>query len=528
MKALSFSIFLNEPLLATQAHSGEANSRTSFSYIPGGMIRGAIIREYVRGFSGNDLAGNEKARALFFDGTVKFLNAYPTGSLLDRRMLPKPYSWFVEKNSLLKTRDILYDFAVHKKALENGKQLSKEFCDLIDEENGTVNLKSVSHQVSVHNASDNRNRKDKTSSQVFRYDAISAGETFMGIIISNEASFLSEIETLLKKKIFLLGGSHTGGYGHVQINNIELHNDWHEYEPENALKDSIIITFLSDAIIRSSEGHVCLNIMPIFGIKDNVNYKSFVVYQSIQLVGGFNRKWGLPLPQDWAIAAGSVFKFPADLIDKEKLSLLIEDGIGERRVEGFGRIACNWHTREERPWSINDSNLNNISAPSIRIPYFNASNLCKESKELAQLMANRILRIVLETELLKSVLEMRNKLDQIQLSTSQLSRLRIAARRAMQIHDLKPIEKFINGLNPNATKEWKQSKIGDNDFYNWILAQCNLDETNFSINFSIPKNLPEIAGVQSKINNKIQAEYRARFLDGVMKLAIEKRKEDKK
>jgi len=66
-------------------------------------------------------------------------------------------------------------------------------------------------------------------------------------------------------------------------------------------------------------------------------------------VGGFNRTWGLELPQALTLRAGSVLLLRAlEPIALADLLVLEQAGVGERRTEGFGRIAF-FGAPEERP-----------------------------------------------------------------------------------------------------------------------------------------------------------------------------------
>ncbi len=98
MKAIVFSLQTQQPLLAT-CFQGDPNSDVSFSYIPGSMIRGALIGRYMRQEGLNDLdLGEEKVQQLFFDPEqTRYLNAYIEDSA-GQRTLPTPKSWFKEKN----------------------------------------------------------------------------------------------------------------------------------------------------------------------------------------------------------------------------------------------------------------------------------------------------------------------------------------------------------------------------------------------------------------------------------------------
>ncbi len=56
-------------------------------------------------------------------------------------------------------------------------------------------------------------------------------------------------------------------------------------------------------------------------------------------IGGFNRKWRLELPQTLAVSAGSVFLLEANQdIPVGQLYAVENEGLGERREEGYGRV----------------------------------------------------------------------------------------------------------------------------------------------------------------------------------------------
>ncbi len=111
MKALKIRIQLEEPLLATRPNAGEANSAISYGYIPGGMLRGAVLRAYRQKNPGVDISTDELANKLVFNGDVHYLNAYLT-TLDGQRMLPSPLSWYVDKDDAAKEAVEISDFAV--------------------------------------------------------------------------------------------------------------------------------------------------------------------------------------------------------------------------------------------------------------------------------------------------------------------------------------------------------------------------------------------------------------------------------
>jgi CRISPR-associated protein Csx10 len=117
MKAITFSLYTKQPLLAT-SFQGDPNSDVSYSYIPGSMIRGAMIGRYMKHnhLSEIDLESKEVQRLFFDSKNVKYLNAYLL-SQKKQRTLPIVRSWFRDKDSEL-SEDLksipAYDFSVER------------------------------------------------------------------------------------------------------------------------------------------------------------------------------------------------------------------------------------------------------------------------------------------------------------------------------------------------------------------------------------------------------------------------------
>ena len=101
MKAIILTLQAQQPILAT-SFEGDPNSDVSYSYIPGSMIRGAVIRRYMQQKKLCSLKlADEKVRRLFFDAnSTRYLNAY-LQSQEKKRTLPLPLSWFKDKNAEL-------------------------------------------------------------------------------------------------------------------------------------------------------------------------------------------------------------------------------------------------------------------------------------------------------------------------------------------------------------------------------------------------------------------------------------------
>lgn len=550
MKALTYAIYLTEPVLATQAHSGEPNSATSYPFVPGSMIRGALIGAFLDGRQNVDLPVDEKSRRLFFSGDTLYLNAYPMYQTSAERMLPTPLSWLVAKDEVAQEGATVYDFAIEvEKGLKKSKPPRGTFCyieetvgDFTDDtvanptNRPVARLYTPDRQVNVHNASRNRNEKKQGESQVYRYDALAAGQTLIGVILSDQAADLEDLKSLLEDRAIFLGGSHTGGYGRVEIRDTQV-ADWRgEYPSPSATfpeegeapgtmvpsGEPVIITLLSDTILQSpaqgmlnlSEEGLGTAVAVALGIDRHApRSPGYRACYDLRVVGGFNRKWGLPLPQDWALQSGSVFRFPAGSVqDVTKLARAVFKGIGERNVEGFGRVAVNWQhaaTLTQYEWKPSAEDL-----PPL---------LSAESTALAERMANRLLRRKLETALAEALSKVRDRDFRNLPAPSQLSRVRLAARQTLLTDEGTPIAEHMDGLT-GARADRRTASIGDQPLFEWIRQTSHLPEGKFKEQFSLTRGFPKVAGVEATVTDKIRREYCARLVDGVMKLAIETEK----
>ncbi len=511
MKALTFLIHLDESVLATQPYGGEANSAVSFLYVPGSMLRGALIHAYQRGKEIDDLLTDDQAWQLFFNGHVQFLNAYLAHPRSKKRMLPTPRSWFVEKEDVVLANAEMHDFAI-KINTEFKKPKPPEGGSFTLISGETAYLSSPGIQMTVHNTSENRDQKNEGESQVYRYEALSAGQTLAGAILSPDKAQLELLQKLLEDERVLLGGSHTGGYGCVTITDCQIQENWQEYQPETPSSGATTLTLLSDTVLRGNDGHISAQFFEALGLKNAKDDQGYQAYQRLQLVGGFNRKWGLPLPQAWALSAGSVFRFPTNTLNADQLAAMIENGIGERRNEGFGRIAVNWHTRP--------SHKRTELPPPIMGPL---PKLSPESHKLAFEMATRRLRLQLDEELIRAITRYRGRFE-ILPKPAQLSRVRVAARTATLTGDTGTITRHLENLK-GAKTEWMAARIGKKSLFEWVKEYSQLSEEKFKEVFGLTAGLSQVGGVAAKISSEIINEYNLRLVDGVMKLAIEQQKD---
>ncbi|GBC77429.1 hypothetical protein HRbin08_00907 [bacterium HR08] len=535
MRVIAYRITLLEPTLVT-ALQGDPNEGVAFDYIPGSVLRGAIIKKYLRTNHLTELdAADPHIRWLFFDGTTRYLNGYPLDRL-GKRTLPTPLSWHREKGN---EREI-FDFAVEPPDISDDKQwqwVGKPFCSLGEpEEEGKqkVRLVQPERHIAVHTARTRRfgrampanvidPSKGDVPGAVYRYDALAAGQTFEAIVICDNDADAQEIRPLLSGEV-TLGGSRSGGYGRARLEVVQektIETWWETGIPFGAkVNGKIIITFLSDALIRDDNGQFTVDpeaVTKMLSQHLGVNLRLQHAFLRGEVVGGFNRKWGLPLPQALALRMGSVFVFDRPDCDESKLRQLELQGIGERRVEGFGRIAINWHTEAE---------LEVDPTPPSRTVHSVQILSGSDSERLLKQMAERMLRRRLEERLIARA----NQIDIINPpSNAQISRLRSILHDELmkETPSMQRILEFLNSIRERNTarRQFERARIGTKSLLNWLeeTLQDSAWETRFGFHQT---DVPRIGGIQASLTDALRIEYLIRLVDAVLARAAKERRKE--
>ncbi|MCK5921498.1 MAG: hypothetical protein KAG66_11195, partial [Methylococcales bacterium] len=340
MIAIRYQLTLVEPLLVT-APGGDPNNDQSQTYVPGSVIRGALANRYLQ----NGQVADAKFTCLFLDGTVRFLNVYPVEN--GQRTLPTPKSWRVEKDPVVdekKEEDNLKARKIHQFDFPAAnKRVGGAFVAIKD---GVVSPISTQYEVAIHTTR-NRvlGRATKDDGAIFRYQALAPGQLFMGVIVVKNEEDAGIFQSLLPDTL-ILGGSNSAGYGLTNVCHKTKIMSWQEGDtaPSLVAGKPFTLYLTSDAILRHPKtGQAGLDIEAVLAEiwgANSVTVQS--AYTAMGWVGGFNMKWGLPLPQAWAVQAGSVWQLTAlrDISAAEVVGV-INAGIGDRRAEGYGSLLIN-------------------------------------------------------------------------------------------------------------------------------------------------------------------------------------------
>lgn len=528
MRVIEYEIELLEPVLVGRLDEDE-NTASSLDYLPGSMLRGAIIGKYMREQGLKEIdAGEPEKRRLFFDGTTRYLNAYPM--VLERRSLPVPFSWYQEKGK----EDKAYDFSLSKSKYE--KQWVKipiPFCvpNDMDDDDDKVYFIQPEQRLCIHIA---RNRRKGTAYKktynlpgqdmgaLFRYSALAEGQCFKGAIICDDDVDVDLFKELIQGEMFI-GKSSRAGYGRIKFGNVRITCglDWREVPMQlESVGNKICFTLASDALIRDDQGQFSLS--PIDLIKTieerlGVSLELEASYLREQLSGGFNRKWGLPLPQAQAFAMGSIFvcnKLDCDFQElKNKIEKLEATGIGIRRIDGYGRVLVNWLGKDEF-----EVEKQSATEPD---PVFLKKGTY--AHDLAKQMLNRMAQKNLD----RGVIGKANKIKIKSASTNknQLSRLRLVIREVLystskeQGPDLSKVRDFIDKECERKTaRKFYEATLLDRQTLNiWINSQLERVDYDSWRNFfgDILQN-KSIGNVEIEYPKPMRKEYLLKYIDAVI------------
>jgi CRISPR-associated protein Csx10 len=510
MSIIRLKIETLQPVLAT-SFAGDPNSDVSYPYLPGSILRGALIGKYLRIKQQQELnLADPLVKNLFFDDRQSsYLNAYPV-SQSGCRTLPIPRSWVKEKGQEPPLE--AYDFSIEiNEDLESPKPLGKGFWSYAKGGgNKKINLYQPSKRINIHNARDrSKGRGTEGEGQVFRYEAIDAGEIFEGIIIC-PSNYISEVEKLLKNQDFWLGGSQSAGYGHVRIIYEILDKPWQESLTQPDVEDNELhITLLSDMILRDEMGQVTASpdlLVKAISAKVGVEldfHRNRRSYLGQSTIGGFNRKWGLPLPQTSALAMGSVLVLTGKLT-LEMIQQLESEGIGERRIDGFGRLAIN-------SWQQESFDIVKLDEAS---PDLSEITLVESELDIISTVAQRILHQRLEILLQKRASELSIRGN---ISNSQLSRLRFTARESISTGDSLVLISLLDSLPNNALEQFNHAQVDGQSLMSWIKTNLEKDPGRWIVN---PDQLKVLINNQNyAIDESMKREYTLRLIMALAKKA---------
>lgn len=329
-----YRIDLNAPLLLPGSEA-DPNSVRSLGYLRGVEVRGGLA---------GTVDSNEFDR-IILSGAVTFLNAHL--AVEKKRSLPVPLSYRQVKNE-----NEVFDLQADPDR-SGGVRVGFAFATL-DQAGPKIARPAFLRR--VHHLRDRkRPGTDADGNTVFTNEALDRNQSLRGVLLlraenSQELDALrNQVETALRR-VTGFGRSRKATYGGRPTIEVDKASVQRECMGREGVWDQgkaiasgqrFRVLLVSDYIGRD----------PLTGQVDPArlqmelqerlgnNPKLISAHVGEAVVGGYNRKWGMPLPQAPAARAGSVLLFeaageiPADVWQAIEL-----DGLGERRIDGFGRV----------------------------------------------------------------------------------------------------------------------------------------------------------------------------------------------
>ena len=539
MNILPFRIFLEQPVLLARS-SGDPNSVTSLDYLPGSLLRGVLIGRYLRERKidphNSDLAADPEARRLFFDGGMRCLNAYLL-SQIGRRGLPTPLALHYLKATDTERPYTAYNAAdeewneqerrrIEQEAGDQLKSLSSPYCTVSDKE--IMSLTLAPGRVTVHVQRDRalgRATDLPGRGAIFQYEALAEGQWFASALLLDSPDDLALLQRLLQNKEAWIGRSRSANYGRVRIEVAKPETNWREIGTADlesvAANQPLALTLLSDVLLRDTSGTpvASLGHQPLVDgrINDRIlsTYLGFAVrldparsFSAATLASGFNQTWRLPLPQQAALKAGSHFTVhPREAVSVEQLHRLEQRGIGERRAEGYGRIAFQW--LDQAAYVVRKQNEPDRENPK-------TTALSATGRATAQRMALCLLEQAIELTLTKYVRDQVNDPQTTNLPrSSQLGRLRVLLRQARQDGDTAVIDRGMAQFKAVAREQFANARLAGRSLLTWLDELLQPDAVWFVLNLR-PNLWPKVAGVQAEPDDALTTRTTLRLLEAVL------------
>lgn len=470
---LRYEMRLRSPAIVSTL-SGDPNSAATQPFVPGSAIRGAMAARLLE--SGSD-GSSEEFRKFILSGAIRYLHAYP--KIEGARALPVLTSWKSMKDELTQA----YDLAAFSGKITGPND---KFGDFWPTESlvsvgapffaavgsvptlGTPRIRARLHQ--QRDRVKGRPRKDRQETAhgaIFAYEYLEADQVFRGVIqVFPEASVHIERITELLSQPILIGRSRRAGYGgdaeitFCKDTPKEHDGAWDILTADVDAGECFRMMLTSAYIGRHPETG---QIDPTALEHDLRRLLDGAVTVErcrwgFETIGGFNQKWRLEVPQVQAVAAGGVLVLRAkQRILRKDLDEIEHAGLGERRVEGFGRVLFVEHSESHKAICL-DRPKEKPASPQDPI------TLSSDEHEQLDFLEERIVLAAAKVELDQVATEIAN-VNRKTLTNSLLGRVRTLFRG---VHDNDTAKAALSKLgtwcndkddNPHALKKTAREKL---------------------------------------------------------------------
>jgi len=348
----------------------------SFDYIPGSVLWGMCASLFPK----SDM---QKFYETFFQDKVIFTNLYPFIGA-DIVALPLPLSTFGCKHrpgwterSVISEKHKFYDYLLDISKIDDRCQdcrsEKKSFTNGFYYKKGsTYYSNNTEKTIDMHNYIDDESQSTKISDGLYSYEVLTKGQKFTGyLFLHGEWDEFKEIHKLINSikngRKISIGKGRNNGYG---LSTIDFINYGESYKLDNNkrlyINDKLnlsendhkfTLTFLSDSFLLDKYGNyftyidevILCDILNLnYDFNSNFNPEEFRLIRSfcrVKEIDGYNIKHKLPKSKMIGLQKGSSFYFEYTGSDyktlTERLLEIERNGVGERKVEGYGRAIVN-------------------------------------------------------------------------------------------------------------------------------------------------------------------------------------------
>lgn len=325
-----------DPLRIADDRTSQHGQTDTLRYIPGSALRGYIMSELAK-----DTDRFETWKPAFFNGKIRFLNAYLTAE--GKELIPSLKGFYEDKTACIGKKKIQN---VIEQDVEPGFKRAAlgSYC-YVDGDCICYTGIELSEDININNGrAVEKSRPDEDNRNIYRSQYICKGQEFTGYVILEEdldQELAGRIAALFNGYI-QVGNRRSGGYGTCAAVNRELDQEI-PYAAVRTQKTgrSFYMVLLSNTVMRSEIGELTgLNLEELAKGLGCEELRLKRCATSTAQVYGYNRIWKGTMPSANMYEAGSVFWFEADRDIPEETFRRIElEGLGIRRTEGFGQVA---------------------------------------------------------------------------------------------------------------------------------------------------------------------------------------------
>jgi len=370
---LRYKLLLRSPAIVSTL-SGDPNSAATQPFIPGGALRGVLAARLIAAGVNGDA---DEFRRFILSGEVRYLHAYP--ELAGERSLPGSSSWRSEKADLSRAIDVA-GFSGAIDASVDAEDFGKIWPDealvsvpapfvAASASAGARSIVAPSIGSRLHQQRDRvkgrpwKDRAEQPHGALFAYEYLEPDQVFRGVIqiMHAAAADIERIKSLLGAEPILVGRSRRAGYGGEA--EVEFTGQaQREYQNVSA---SISRDIAGGKLFRAFLASAYIGRHPTTGQVDPTALRQELLRRlpavatvertrwTFETVGAFNQKWRLEVPQAQAVAAGAVFVLKSTAVTPVATLRAVEhEGLGERRVEGFGRVLFLEHSDDHATFRL--------------------------------------------------------------------------------------------------------------------------------------------------------------------------------